>query len=63
MFRRPLLGALNHLWRFIEEFRGYPPVVRMKIPDGVKLEVARFLCLIPLAKLDFPSAFLAEVFQ
>lgn len=53
MFRRPLLGALNHIWRFIEEFRGYPPVVRLKIPDGVKLEVARFLCLIPLAKLDF----------
>lgn len=25
MFRRPLLGCLNCLWRFITSFDGYPP--------------------------------------
>ena len=61
MFRRPLLGSLNHIWRFIEEFRGYPPVIKLPIPDGVKVEVARFLCLVPLAKLDFRLNISAEV--
>ena len=61
MFRRPLLGSLNHIWRFIEAFRGYPPVIKLPIPDGVKLEVARFLCLIPLAKLDFRLGISSEV--
>ena len=61
MFRRPLLGSLNNIWRFIEAFRGYPPVVKLPIPDGVKLEVARFLCLIPLARLDFRLSVSSEV--
>ena len=53
MFRRPLLGSLNALWKFIESFKGYPPVVHLEIPAEVKLEVARFVCLIPLAQMDF----------
>ena len=53
MFRRPMLGCLNHIWQFIESFRGYPPFIKFTIPDEVKLEVARFVCLVPLAKLNF----------
>ena len=55
MFRRPLLGSLNQLWEFIVSFDGYPPVVQFTIPPGVKLEVARFLGLIPLAYMNFRS--------
>lgn len=53
MFRRPLLGSLNQLWQFIESFRGYPPVIKLPIPAGVRLEICRFACLMPLAKLNF----------
>ena len=56
MFRRPLLGSLNQLWEFIVSFDGYPPVVQFAIPPGVKLEVARFLGLIPLAYMNFRSS-------
>ena len=55
MFRRPLLGALNHLWKFILSFEGYPPVVKFPIPDEVQLELARFVGLVPLAFMDFRS--------
>eukprot|EP00438_Fugacium_kawagutii_P025239 Skav236128 [mRNA] locus=scaffold900:368879:380005:- [translate_table: standard] len=53
MFRRPLLGALNHIWTFITSFEGYPPVVRLPVPREVTHELVRFLGLIPLAFLDF----------
>ena len=53
MFRRPMLGSLNAVWKFIESFKGYPPVIQLDIPTEVKLEVARFVCLIPLAQMDF----------
>ena len=53
MFRRPLLGALNHLWQFIVSFDGLPPVVQLSIPTEVKRELARFLGLLPLAYMDF----------
>eukprot|EP00438_Fugacium_kawagutii_P007999 Skav234605 [mRNA] locus=scaffold5214:352284:358006:- [translate_table: standard] len=53
MFRRPLLGALNHLWQFILAFEGQPPVIKLAIPDVVKQEIARFLGLLPLAYMDF----------
>ena len=53
MFRRPLLGCLNALWKFIVLFENYPPVIRLPIPKEVKLELARFLGLIPLAFMDF----------
>lgn len=53
MFRRPLLGGLNHIWQFISSFEGHPPVVKLPIPAEVKHEVARFLGLLPLAYMDF----------
>ena len=53
MFRRPLLGGLNHIWQFIVSCTGYPPVVRFKLPQEVKQELARFLGLLPLAYMDF----------
>ncbi len=48
MFRRPTLGSLNHIWRFIVELCGYPPVTRLSLPDAVKLELVRFFSLVPL---------------
>eukprot|EP00438_Fugacium_kawagutii_P030551 Skav236000 [mRNA] locus=scaffold348:439265:442676:+ [translate_table: standard] len=56
MFRRPLLGGLNHLWQFIVSFEGYPPVVKLPIPMGVKEELARMMALIPLAAIDLRCA-------
>lgn len=53
MFRRPLLGGLNHIWQFIVGCEGYPPVLKFPIPVQVKQELARFLGLIPLAYMDF----------
>ena len=53
MFRRPLLGSLNAVWVFIENFREQPEGLALVIPDGVKSELFRFLCLIPLARMDF----------
>ena len=55
MFRRPLLGSLNSIWRFILSFEHYPPNIRLPIPKEVKMELARFLGLIPLAFMDFRS--------
>eukprot|EP00438_Fugacium_kawagutii_P007521 Skav231102 [mRNA] locus=scaffold2525:415233:418787:- [translate_table: standard] len=55
LFRRPLLGSINHLWKFIHSFEGFPPVVRLPIPDEVKLELARMLALVPLAVIDLRS--------
>eukprot|EP00438_Fugacium_kawagutii_P004839 Skav221060 [mRNA] locus=scaffold3118:62102:67689:+ [translate_table: standard] len=53
MFRRPLLGALNHIWKFITRCDSHPPVVRHFIPAEMKAEVARFIALTPLAFVDF----------
>ena len=52
-FRRSLMGGLNGIWTFIESFNDYPPVIRLEIPDQVRLEVSRFLALLPLARIDF----------
>eukprot|EP00435_Cladocopium_sp_Y103_P010521 s2009_g2.t1 len=53
MFRRPLLGSLNHIWQFILQFEGYPPCIKFSIPDSVRVELIRFLGLIPLVYMDF----------
>ena len=53
MFRRPLLSGLNHVWQFIVEAEGHPPVVRFPLPPEVKAEISRFIGLIPLAYMDF----------
>ena len=53
MFRRPLLGSLNHIWQFIVSCTGYPAGKRFKLPAEVRLELARFIGLLPLAYMDF----------
>ncbi len=52
MFRRPMLGCLNQVWRFIESFNGSLSH-RLPLPQVCKLEILRFLSLIPLTRLDF----------
>eukprot|EP00438_Fugacium_kawagutii_P011017 Skav214773 [mRNA] locus=scaffold3923:40117:45759:+ [translate_table: standard] len=52
-FRRPLMGSLNAIWGFIEEFNKYPAVIRLEIPNVVKLELVRFLAMTPLARMSF----------
>eukprot|EP00438_Fugacium_kawagutii_P007570 Skav230247 [mRNA] locus=scaffold1266:12488:17642:+ [translate_table: standard] len=52
-FRRAILGSMNYVWSFIESFTGYPPFIKLEIPALVKLEVARCIALMPLAKLQF----------
>ena len=53
-FRRPLLGALNQVWAFIQSFVDGPFV--QVIPLGVRSELARFCLLVPLARMDFRMA-------
>ena len=53
MFRRPLLGGLNAIWEFIQVLSKYPPVTKLPLPRNVVAELARFISLVPLAKLDF----------
>eukprot|EP00435_Cladocopium_sp_Y103_P038979 s610_g10.t1 len=55
MFRRPLLGSLNHIWQFILDCTGYPPVVQFTLPPEVVTELSRFLGLLPLAYMNFRS--------
>ena len=53
MFRRPLLGALNGIWTFAVELDRYHPVTRLPIPEQVRLELIRFVSLVPLSFMDF----------
>lgn len=52
MFRRPLLSCLNRVWTHIEEFNTSSARF-LPIPDDCRLELYRFLSLLPLARLDF----------
>ena len=52
MFRRPLLGSLNQVWMHILSYDRYKKRVRAT-PAACRLEVLRFLGLLPLARLDF----------
>ena len=52
MFRRPLLGSLNSVWRHIESFRDVPDEVKIT-PLDCRLEILRFLGMLPLARMDF----------
>ena len=61
MFRRPLLGSLNAIWRFIQSFDGLPPFIRKELPLEVRGEIARFIGLIPLAYMDFRSIISSQV--
>ena len=52
MFRRPLLGCLNAVWRHIESYKQAGAHVRVT-PHDCRLELLRFLGMLALAKLDF----------
>ena len=52
MFRRPLLGSLNRVWSHIESFNDAPRPVQLS-PSDCKLEVLRFLGMLPLCRMDF----------
>lgn len=55
MFRRALLGSLNAVWAFIESFEG-SGVQYQLLPPECKVEILRFLTLVPLARMDFRLA-------
>ncbi len=52
MFRRPLLGSLNSIWHFIGTYESSNKQFKV-IPTQCKLEILRFICLVPLARMDF----------
>ena len=52
MFRRPMLGTLNAVWRFIESFNNVEARYQV-LPRECKLELIRYLCLMPLVRMDF----------
>ena len=52
MFRRPLLGALNQVWQHILDF-DRKQKVSLPTPEDCRLEIYRFLGMLPLARLDF----------
>ena len=53
MFRCPLLCSLNQVWQHMESLKALPSVVRPTLPREVKLELVRFLTLVPLPKWVF----------
>ena len=53
MFRRPLLSALNHMWSYIKSFKGLREGSALRTPELVKMEILRFVGLVPLAHFDF----------
>ena len=46
MFRRPLLGLLNGVWRFIESFCEKQQKY-LALPKECRFEILRFICLAP----------------
>ena len=52
MFRRQLLGGLNQCWSFIQSFET-AGVHTLCVPPLVKMEILRFVCLVPLCRMDF----------
>ena len=53
MFRRALLCCLNEVFLHMQRFEGEAPVVRLGLPWDVKVELSRFIALVPLAQMDF----------
>ena len=53
MFRRPLLSVLNHIWSYIKSFEGLKDGSVLRTPELVKMEILRFVGLVPLAHFDF----------
>lgn len=59
MFKRPLLGSLNAIWGFIQSFDH--PHQHRQLPQLCRMEILRFVSLIPLAKLDFRLTYNQQV--
>ena len=57
MFRRPLLGGLNQIWKSICALEEKPKAMRVVLRREVLLEIARFITLIPLAYMDLRCRF------
>ena len=57
MFRRPLLGTLNQIWRNIVALEGKPKHCRIVLKREVMTEIARFIALMPLAYIDLRLPF------
>ena len=53
MFRRPLLGSLNQVWRAITEREHRSQFRREWLPREVMAEMLRFIALSPLAFMSF----------
>lgn len=60
MFRRPLLCCLNTVWLFIESFHDGMGETQV-LPSQCRLEILRFLGLLPLARMDFRTPFHEQV--
>ena len=57
MFRRPLLGSLNQIWRSIVLLEEKRKGTKIILKREVIQEIARFITLIPLAFIDLRSPF------
>ena len=57
MFKRPLLGSLNHIWRAITDLEGLPRNQRFPVRREALVELVRFIGLVPLACTSFRSSF------
>ena len=57
MFKRPLLSGLNCIWQQITSLENCPPNTRACLRREVIKELARFLCLLPLAFMDLRCPF------
>ena len=57
MFRRPMLGTLNQIWRSIVALEEKPKNFKVQLRKEVMLEIARFIALIPLAFINLRNPF------
>ena len=58
--RQMQLCCLNSVWQFIESFNDSPETTKL-LPDQCRLEILRFVGLLPVAKLDFRTPFHGQV--
>ena len=54
-------SSLNAVFEHMKRFEGEAPVVRLGLPYQVKVEIARFILLTPLAQMEFRSPVDGEV--
>ena len=57
MFRRPLLGSLNQIWRSIVALEGKPRGMKVILKKEVMVEIARFIALVLLGYMDLRLPF------